>query len=148
MRVKAQIKIIISEDDDQLQELGPDFDIVIDDNIATLTKHKASILNLAGGSAEVAYAFAPELTNGKYLLVRVLSGAIKVKLNGAATPFGLTVNPAVALDPILPYQSQPQSGVIAMGPMTLATPLTSLAIQNESGTVAARVAVAIVGEAV
>jgi hypothetical protein len=148
MRFKANFKIVVSDDVDQRNKLGPDVDFVLDDTNALLTKYKASVLTLIGGSAEVEYPFASEGTNGKYLVLQVLAGAVKIKLNDAsAPPVGLKIKPAVTPDPILPYQKNDVQGLWYMGPLSLATPLTRIFVQNESATVAARIAIVLVGEA-
>jgi len=147
MRVKVAINVVISEDDDQLIKLGPDINVIIDDNASTTKKHKAGKVILAGGAGEQAYSFTPEVTNGKFLIVLVKAGAVKVRLNNAATGFSLKPNPAVATDPLLPYQVADQPGMIYIGPMGPTNPLTQMHLLNESATVEATVIVALVGEA-
>jgi hypothetical protein len=147
MRIKAAINVTVTEDDDQLQALGPVINYVIDDNEDTTAGHKSSVLTFDGGDAEAEYVFTPEVTNGKYLVIVVKEGAVKIRLNGAVTAFGLKVNPAVEVDPLLPYQSDDQPGIFFLGPISATTPLTEMHLENESATEAARVIVALIGEA-
>ena len=115
MRVKAFINVAISEDDDQLQKLDPDVDVTIDDSLPT--GRKASVYTLAPASMESQYDFAPEVTNGKYLIVQVLEGEVTLKFNSNTAPgVGLVPDPATTQDPILPYQKNPQNGVLFFGP--------------------------------
>lgn len=146
MRVKAAVNIVISNDDDQTEKLGPDVDVVIDDS--TPTHERAGILDFAANAAEIQYAFSPEVTNGKYLIVQVLSGEVQIKFNSnVGTPFNLKQNPAVAVDPIMPYQAAAQPGVLVLGPLSPTNPVTSLYLKNASTTATARIAIAVVGEA-
>lgn len=146
MRVKVFINVAISNDNDQLQDLAPSIDVTIDDS--TPTTFKAGMLNLAGGSVEAAYLFSPEVTNGKYLIVQVYSGEVTLKLGSNTAPaIGLKPNPAVTVDPILPYQKTAQPGVFLFGPIAVANPLSALYIHNVSSTVAARVGITLAGEA-
>lgn len=147
MRFYCNVQVIVSEDGDQTNNLVPDLTTVIDDS--TPTHKRVGTFDIAANAAEAQYLFSPEVTNGKYIMLLVLAGTVTIKQNlNTAPAIGLTVDPAAASDPVLPYQVTPQPGVYVIGPVTLANPLTSLWIHNTSTTLPARVSVAIVGEAV
>lgn len=147
MRVVAAFNIVISEDNDQLQQTTPPINVIIDDTLPTGSK--CATYNIAANAAEAQFLFTPEVTNGKYLFLQVLSGEITYKLNSNTAPaVGLKPNPAVTPDPILPYQVAAQPGVFFTGPLSSANPLTQLWIHNVSSSVPARISIALVGEAV
>lgn len=146
MRVVASVNIVISEDNDQTQQTSPPVEIVIDDSLPT--GFKGGTYNIAGGAAQTQFLFAPEVTNGKYICIQVLSGDVSFRFNDpAAAPIGIKQNPATTPDPIMPYQVNPQPGVIFMGPGSTTSPLTSLYVHNNSSTLTARISIALLGEA-
>lgn len=145
MRFAAAIRIILSEDDDQIQrEL--DIDQVTDDTLPT--KFKRGVLTLATSETDTQFVFTPEVTNAKYLIVHVKEGTVSVKLN-ADTAFALTLepNPLVTPDPVSLYQKTAQPAVYFVGPIAADVPLNTIYLSNPSATVEARVAVAVIGEA-
>lgn len=143
MRMVVAYKVILSEDNDQLQR---DIDInqVIDDS--TPSKHKGSTYDIAPGVVNQQFAATPEMTAVRYLLIQVRSGSVTIRLNDATAPaIGLAQNPPRTPDPHLPYQKHAQDGVLQIGPITSDNPITSIYVSNP-GTVAARIAVSFVGQ--
>lgn len=143
MRLVAQLRALLSEDNDQLQQ---DLNIsqVIDDT--TVLTEDGGTFVVPANQAMTAVPF-PKVTNGKYLVLLVLSGEVKWCVNNIANaPTSLKPNPATSVDPILPYQKTPQPGVLFVGPIGVSAPVTALYLSNPS-TIAARVQLAIVGEA-
>lgn len=147
MRARIGLSMVVSYDNDQQDHAVPPVTVVTDDTADTLATAQSGSLQLAGGSGEVTIEFG-DVVNAKYLRIMVREGAVRLKINSnTATAFGLTVVPAAAVDPILPYQKAAQPGVLVIGPITAATPLTSVYVQNESNDDAAVIAFAITGEA-
>jgi len=144
MRFMVTLKPLLSEDSDQLiRDL--DLNQIIDDTL--VTTWDGGIVTVAQSVANQAVVF-PKVAAGKYLLIIVWSGEITYRVNlNTSSPLGLKPNPATTPDPILPYQKNPQPGIVFMGPMTVIAPLTALFFSNPSSTTPARVQVAIIGEA-
>lgn len=140
-----QLRATLSEDNDQLQR---DLDIIqtVDDTL--VTTEDGGTFTLAPSVANQAVLF-PKVAAGKYLVILVWSGEVQYRVNNVASQIlSIKPNPATAVDPIMPYQKQAQPGLVFMGPIGVSAPLTSLFLTNPSSTIAARVQVAFVGEAV
>lgn len=144
MRMVVGFRAILSEDADQLERVL-DIDKVIDDTLATTWDGGVVGLAISAPATQVLF---PKVTAGKYLVLVVWAGEVAYRVNNIASqPLSVAVNPATAVDPQLPYQKNPQPGIVFMGPMSASFPLTSLYLSNPSATVAARVQLMIVGEA-
>ena len=144
MRMLLNLRAVLSEDSDQLQR---DLDInqVIDDTL--VTTWDGGVITVAPSQADTLVPF-PKVAAGKYLVIIVWSGEVAYRVNNIASQqLSIEVNPATTVDPLLPYQKAAQPGLVVMGPISNTHALTSLYFSNPSSTVAARVQVAIVGEA-
>lgn len=144
MRLVSAVKIVLSEDNDQLQ-INLDPNIVIDDTLVTTWDGGVVVLAPSATNQQILF---PKVAAGKYLVIIVWSGEVLYRVNNVASQqLSIMPNPATTPDPILPFQKAPQPGVVYMGPMGTAAPLTSLFFSNPSASDQARVQVAIVGEA-
>jgi hypothetical protein len=145
MRFMPQLIALLSEDADQLQR-DLDVKLTIDDTLVTTEDGGTFTLAAEADNQEILF---PKVTNGKYLLIIVSSGEVQYRINNVASqPLSIKPNPATSPDPILPYQKQAQPGVVFMGPIGASAALTSLFLSNPSSSVAARVQIRIIGEAV
>jgi len=145
VRLLAQLRAVLSEDDDQLQR-SLDISETVDDT--SVTTEDGGVVVLAPSAANQSVLF-PKVTNGKYFVMLVLSGEVQYRVNNVASQLlSIKPNPATLPDPILPYQKQAQPGLVFMGPIGVSAPLTSLFLTNPSSTVPARVKVQFIGEAV
>lgn len=146
MRLQTAIRIICSEDDDQL-ERELDIQRVIDDTVPTTYDRKT--FNLAALASNVQYVWSTEITNARYIIVQVEEGAVSVKLNLTTNvAIGIEVNPALSPDVVSEYQKVDQPGLLFLGPIPADTPITTLYLSNLNPTPAtARVKVAVLGEA-
>lgn len=144
MRFLAQLRVILSEDSDQLQR-SLDLSQTVDDTL--VLTDDGGTFSLAALAANQQILF-PKVTEGKYLVLIVWSGEVQWRVNNVASQLlSLVPNPATTPDPILPYQKVAQPGLAFIGPIGASAPLTSLYLSNPSSTIAARVQVAIIGEA-
>lgn len=145
MRLMVTLKALLSEDSDQLQR---DLDVsqVVDDTL--VTSWDGGIVTLAPSVTNQSISFGG-VVNGKYLVMLVWSGEVVYRANSTgSSPISVKPNPATTPDPILPYQKQDQPGLVMIGPISAAFPLTALFLSNPSATVPTRVQVVVVGESV
>lgn len=145
MRIVSSIKIILSEDTDQVTGRIVDPNITIDDTL--VTTWDGGVVVLAPSAANQPILF-PKVAAGKYLVLIVWSGEVLYRVNNIASQqLSVKPNPAATPDPLLPFQKAAQPGMVFVGPIGTAAPLTSLFFSNPSATDSARVQVLIVGEA-
>ncbi len=143
MRMQVQLRLVLSEDNDQLQRY---LDLIqtVDDSLPTT--QDGGIVTLAASATQ--QVLFPKVTAGKYLVLVVLSGEVQYRVNNIGSQLlSIKPNPATTPDPILPYQKQAQPGLVFMGPIGISIPLTALWLVNPSTTVPARVLCGFVGEA-
>lgn len=141
MRLQAAVEFLLSEDVDQLYQLGKQKRFV--DDTGVLTSKAVRIENLAINTNNQQVLFTPEVTNAKYVLVLVSTGEVRVRFNDlTGTLIPVKPLPAVVGNPASTYQKAEQPGRLFVGP----TLLTALYLTNPSGTVTPDVTIVIVGE--
>lgn len=144
MRLQTTLRMVLSEDLDQLHRF-PEIDETIDDT--TITTWDGGIVNLAPSTINQQITF-PKVTAAKYFAIVVYSGEILCRMNGLTAPaISIMPNPATLVDPLPPFQKRAQYGLVWLGPMGSSGALTSLYLSNPSSALTARGFVLFVGEA-
>jgi hypothetical protein len=145
MRLVADIHLIGSEDDDQLDR-WLDLDKVIDDSASV--RWCGGKVPLAASASNQQVLFTPEVTNARWIIVIASDALVTVKLN-ATTAVAVGIEPveAVETDPLSTYQREAQPGVYIVGPISSTTPITTLYLSNPDTVNATSARVFVVGEA-
>lgn len=146
MRLQTSLKVLLSEDDDQLNRYLAPIQINYDDTL--VLKAKSARLSLPALTVDQPFTFTPEVTNAKYVLILVFTNVLQYRFNGiGAVQLALEPLPAASAAVVSSYQKTPQPGVLYAGPFDSSAPLTSLHLSNPHATLTVDCFVAVIGEA-
>lgn len=145
MRIVSSLQLLLTEDVDQLNRYLDSTRILDDTAPSKLAQGRVT---LAPSATNIAFPFAPEVTNAKWIIVLVFSGEVHVKFNGTGNA-PLPVKPLAAFSAsvVSSYQKEAQPGHIVIGPLSTNSPITSIHLSNPSASVPAVAYLAVVGEA-